>query len=296
MMKSRPSLKNSARRALFYSFILIFFSCGCSSSTAPTYSKSSIEKSIPRILQEEYKIKVKARLIGSTLWVYFPCADMLEKAKKPEKFFEKFLIAENENAFEEGRLKLDYLIKAIPEKEKTQEYKFNKSALEKTGNVMEVLRRVIFSLDPKTREEIKFYYLVIADIKNGFEIKELIYYKDMAKVTYRFISPGEYHHRVSYISRVALNIIGDKEGRHLAYRDISMREFIASQIKHRINLKFQKPEVKQNADIDKEIAKIVAETLKIYSFREINTAELNNLVTKNRMVLKEAEIFSRPLD
>lgn len=269
---------------------------GCSSSTVPTYSKSEVDKSIQKVLLDEYKLEVKTRLVGQTLWIYIPLEDLFEKAKKPEKYPERFQISENENEFKYGLLKLNYLIRAVPETEKTQDYKFNKKAMENITNVWEVLRRVIFSMDKKTRDGIKFYCLVAADIKNGFEIKELIYYQDMFKVTYRFISPGEYQHRVSYDSGVSVNIIGDKEGKHLEYKDISLDEFVAYQIKHRINLKFQKPEVKHNVDIDKEIAKIIIETLKIYDFKDIDTAELNNLLTNNKMTLNRGEIFSSSMD
>jgi hypothetical protein len=290
MMKSRLFSKNSVRCGLNLSLILCFVA-GCSSSTTPTYSKADVDKTIERILKDEYRIKVKSRLVGQTLWVYVPLEDILEKDKKPEKYPERFRISENENELNSGYLILNYLIKPVPERQKKQEYKFSKASMEKIGNVSEVLRRVILSMDPKARDGIKFFYLVAADIKNAFEIRELIYCRDMIKVVYKFISPGEYHHRVAYDSRQSFKIVGDKEGRHLNYKNITMGEFITQQIKHRINLKFQKPEAKQGADIDKEIAGIIIETLKIYAFRKVDSAELNNLVTQNKIILKQAEIF-----
>jgi hypothetical protein len=44
-----------------------------------------------------------------------------------------------------------------------------------------------------------------------------------------------------------------------------------------------KPEVEKNADIDKEVTKIVAYTVKTYDFKNFSYVELNNLLTKNKI-------------
>ena len=79
-MKSRLSLKNSARVAL-NSLILIsllLFS-GCSSETRPTYSKENLAQSIQDICKKEYNLEIKARLVGDTLWVYLSVEELLVK-------------------------------------------------------------------------------------------------------------------------------------------------------------------------------------------------------------------------
>lgn len=295
MMKLRLSLKNLAKRGLNICVVLCFIS-GCSSSTTPTYTRQDLEKSIPRILSQEYKIDAKSKLLGSTLWIYLPLKDMFEKADKPEKVLEKFKIEENENEFKGDRLNLNYLIKVVPENEKTQEYKISKAAFKKINHVWEVLRRIIFSMDRKSKSSIKFCCLIIADIKNGFEMKEIFYCQDILKVTYTIISPGEYQHRVIFDLAVSRKIIGDREGRHVNYKNITLRDFIAEQIKHRINLKFQKPEVNQNVDIDKEIEKIIVETINIYGLKDISAAELNNLFTNNKIILNKMDINRGTID
>jgi len=289
MMKLKPFLRNLARYGLNIYIVLCLIS-GCSSSTSPTYSRQDVEKAIPRILKQEYEISVKSKLVGSTLWIYLPLQNIFEKADKPDKIPEKFKIEENENEVRDGRIRLNYLIKVIPEKERMQEYVISKAALKKINNVWDVLRRVIFSLDNKSKASMKFCCLVIADIKNGFEMREMFYCQDILKVTYRVISPGEYHHRVSFSSSMSLKIIGDTEGRNVNYKDITLRDFVAEQIKHRINLKFQKPEVNQNADIDKEIEKIIVDIINIYGLTDINTVELNNLFTDNKIIINRADI------
>jgi hypothetical protein len=298
MTKSRVSLRNLIKRGLLLNiYFIIFLAFGCYLSTTPTYIKEDIDQAIQDICKNEYNIDVKLKLVGSTLWIYLPVEDMLEKADKPEKYLERFAVEDNKVDFKGGTLKLEYLIKNIPEKEKIQEYKYNKLVFDKINSVWKVLRRVLFSME-RSREgnEPKFFCLVTADIKNGFETREIFYYLDLKKVSYEFISWTEYQHRIIEKSDISPQIIGDTDGLHLDYRDITLEEFVALQIQHRVKLKFQKPEVDKNADIDKEILKIVIYTVKTYNLRDFLGVELDNLLTQNRIVLNQAALWARPIE
>ncbi len=295
MMKSKLSLKNLAKRGLLLNILLI--SCliaGCTSSTTPTYRKEDITTSIQDICKNEYKMDVKAYLAGDTLWVYLPVEDLIEKSKKPEKYPERFIIEDTKDEFLNGIIKLEYKIKNVPEIEKTQEFGYNKKVGDQISNVWVVLRRVLLSMDYEKSGGPKIFCLVTADIKNGFEIKNIFYYLDLKKASYGFISWEEYQHRTIQDMAILDEIIGDKEGKHLKIKEIPMEEFIVSQMEHRIKLKFQKPEVKKNADIDKEIKKVVVNTLKIYDFKDFSAVELNNLLTNNKIILNEAAIWQSP--
>lgn len=274
----------------------MFLASGCTSSTEPTYLKENINDYIQDIGKSEYNIAVKARFIGQTLWVYLPLEDLIEKADKPEKYLERFEIEFNKGEFKESALKLTYLIKPVPEQEKYQEFKYNKAALEKINNVWKVIRRVLFSMKHSQQSGPQFFCLITADIKNGYMIKEIFYYLDVKKVSYEFISWTEYQHRTIQDMEIAPQIIGDKEGLNLDYKDITWKEFIAGQIQQRIKLKFQKPEVDKEVDIDKEILKIIVHTIKTYDFRDFSDAELNNLLTNNRIVLNRQALWARPID
>lgn len=295
-MKLKLSLRNLVKRGLLLNLTLLLTISGCSSSTSPTFLREDTATAVVNICRDEYKLDIKATLFGETLWIYFPVEDLLNKADKPTKYTEKFIIEDNQNEFRDRVFKLKYKIQDIPEQEKTQEYAYNKEVLEKTNNIWKVIRRVIFSMDSFKKHEPKFVSLVTADIKNGFEMSELFYTLDLKKVSYEFISWGEFQHRTIQDSSVSIEIIGDKEGSHLKFRDFSLEEFIVGQIKNRIKLKFQKPEVEKNVDIDKEILKIVVNTIKTYDFKDFDAVELNNLLTSNRTALNKAAIWSRPTD
>lgn len=295
MIKLRLYSKNSVRFAL-NSLILIIFSLflGCSSSTAPTFLKEDIDKAIRDICRDEYKIDVKARWAGSTLWIYLPLEDILEKSNKPQKFLERFSIEQNKQIFRKGYLWLEYLIKTVPEQEKSQDEKYSEAALKKVSSVWRVIRRTLFSMETSKEKEPEFICFVTTDVKNGFSLIELVYYPDLKKVSYDFISFREYQHRSIQETQVSPQIISDKDGSRINYREISFEEFIGRQIQFRIKLKFQKPEVTKDADIDKEILKIISYTLKAYGYKDFSGAELNNLLTNNKTILSRKAILEQP--
>ncbi len=284
------------RPVLIKSCLLIILLCGCTSSTTPTYIQENIDTAVKDVCKKEYRIDVVTKLVGSTLWIYLPLEDIFEKSEKPEKYVERFEIKDNREDFQGGTLDLEYLIRPIADQEKTNELKYNKSALDKVNDVWKVVRRVLFSMERLKGNEPQFFVMVTADIKNGFEIKEISYIEDLKKVSYEFISWGEYQHRTIQDTAISPAIVGDKEGLHLDYQDITMQNFIAAQIRQRIKLKFQKPEVDKSADIDKEILKIVVYTLKTYSFKDFSSVELNNLLTNNKIILNQAAVWARPTE
>jgi hypothetical protein len=85
-------------------------------------------------------------------------------------------------------------------------------------------------------------------------------------------------------------------GRHIMFRDMAMEEFIAAQIESRVKMKFSKPEVAKTTDMDKEILKVVTHVIKIYGPGELKEADLYNLATKNRTILNQAALLSKPSD
>lgn len=286
MMKSKLSLRNLAKTGLKIIPLILFLSA-CSSSIAPSFLRDEIPLAIKNICKKEYKLDISAKLIGSTLWVYMPLEDIISKLPKPEKYIERFLLEDKNNFFEERILKVNYLVKPTAEKEKLQEMALDKSVNEKFFNVLQVIRRVNFSIDNSKKNNPLFFCIVTADIKNGFEIKQTFHFLDLKKLSYGLISHTEYQHRIVQDSAISARIIGDKEGDHLDYRDITLDEFIADQIRGRIKLKFQKPEVEKNADIDKEVLKIVTYTLNTYEFKDFASVEMLNLATGAKIALNQ---------
>jgi len=298
-MRSRRYSGNSAKCGLLFNAgaaLAILFLSGCSTSTSPSFLKENIPEAIVDISKKEYKIDLKAKLVGETVWIYFPVKDIFEKADKPEKYSEKFMIKASSANFKDETLQVSYFIQPVPETEKTQEFKYNKDILEQINNILSVTRRVLFSAEREKKREPKFICIIVADIKTGIEIREMTYYLDLKKVSYNYISLGEYQHRTIQDVNLVPEAIGDKDGLYINYQDISLNEFLAKQIQHRIRLKFQKPEVDKHADIDKEIIKIAAVTIKIYGIKDFNEVELLNQRTNKKVTLNEAAVWARTTD
>ncbi|MEW6102136.1 MAG: hypothetical protein AB1481_07610 [Candidatus Omnitrophota bacterium] len=297
-MRLKRYSKNLAKPAPILKLSLLFcllFIFGCSSSTSPTYHTENIETSIQSICEKEYKTEVYVKKSGSTLWVYLPVEDLITESDKPEKYSEEFEIENSMAQSKMGVFLVDYSVRSIPKTEKTQSQTYNEEVAKKIGNAWEVLRRIIMSLE-NNGEAPKFFVLITADIKNGFETEEIVYSLDLKKAIYGLISLGEYRHRVPHETYLSSEIIDDREGRHLVYNEIGLGDFVARQIQHRIKMKFQKPEVDNNADIDKEIIKIVVETLRIYGIKDFSSVELNNLLTQKKIILNQAAIWARPIE
>ncbi len=292
MMKSKQFLKNSVKPGLRKICLVLTLILGCTSSTIPTYSKEKIESIIQDLCKNEHNLDVKAKLAGETLWVYLPVEDIFTKSEKPDTTTEIFKIEKINNEFKEGSFRLEYKIENIPPQEQKNYYQINKAVSENMGRVWRIIRRATFSMEHSKSGEPKFYGVVTADIKNAFEIITLVYYLDLKKISYGLISYDEYYHRTIQNTNIQPEITGDRDGLHFEYKDISMRDFILGQITQRIKLKFQKPELDKNADVDKEILKIVTYTIKIYDFKDFNTLELNNLFTNNRIILNKAAVLA----
>jgi len=225
-----------------------------------------------------------------------PLEDIISKAAKPEKYIERFLLEDQKNSLNAKVLRVNYLIKPTAEKEKQQEVTIDKSVNEKIFDVLQVIRRVLFSMDNTRKDKPLFFCIDTADIKNGFEIKQIFYLMDLKKLSYGLISQTEYQHRIIQDTAISAQIIGDKEGNHLDYREITLESFIADQIQSRIKLKFQKPEVEKNADIDKEVLKIIAYTLNAYGFKDFTFAEITNLASGAKTVLNQRAISANSKD
>lgn len=298
MTKSRRFLRNLVKCGLLLNFLITscLFPLGCSSSTKPTFLQEKLADAISEICKKEYSLDVQTKLVGSTLWIYVPLEDIFVPADKNDKYTERFQIEKDTAVIQEGTIDISYQIKSVPESQQAREVKYSEDAQKKINDVWGVMRRVFFSSERFQKGGVEFFCIVIADIKTGIELREITYYLDLKKVSYGLLSVTEYQHRTVQETSFSPEIIGDKDGAHVQYKDISMQDFICAQIKRRIELKFQRPEVEKNADIDKEILKIAVHTLKIYNFDDFSELEITNLADGNKMTLNKAAALSKPTE
>ena len=300
-MKSRPSSKSLARTALSLLFTASLLA-GCSSPPLASYSKEYVQNAIHNAAAQEYRIDCRARFAGDTLWIYLPVEDIFIPAKgKPQKNLELFTVDYCKANYAakglDDTITLEYLVKPVHEKQiSNPPYQYNKEVSERISKLSKVALRVLHDTGYSQQEKVRFLCMVVADIKNGFEIKEIMYYPDLKKLSYGIMDSYEYTHRTIQDYNVApQQIIGDRKGMHLDWKEITMREFILKQIEQRVRLKFRKPEVKQDKDIDKEIVATAIYTIRNYNFRNFDRMEFDNLLSNTKIVLTRKQVWSKQL-
>lgn len=285
-MKLRLFSRNSAKTAL--SSLICLLLSSCSFPLTPTYTPETLSKSLEKILREEYSISSVSRLTGEALWVYIPTEEAIFiESEKPESYVKIFDPKSIEGNLQDGIFNFNYAITEIPETKETQNTKFNPAIAELMNKALRSIRRVIFSLK-RDKGGPKFFVIALCDIKNGIEVITTTYIDDFKKASYEIISWTEYQHRGLEDIKLAPEAIGDKEGNHLVFHDIHFNEFLLGQIQQRLRQKFNRPEVKKGADIDKEVLKTIRNVLEIYGFDDFLLVSLHNITTNNKTTLSKA--------
>lgn len=209
---------------------------------------------------------------------------------KPESYTKIFNPKSIEGNLRDGMFNLNYDIAEIPETKETQNTKFNPLISDIINKALRSIRRVLFSLKQDGQGP-RFFIIVTSDIKNGIEIISTNYIDDLRKASYEIISWTEYQHRSLEDIKLSPGAIGDKEGKHLEFRDIHFNEFLLGQIQQRLRQKFNRPEVKKGADIDKEVLKTIRNVFEIYGFEDFSLVSLQNLATSNKTTLSKAAVL-----
>ncbi len=276
---------------LFYGLLCLCLLLGCAVPSEPTYSVENLSQSLEKILQEEYHIPIVSKLTGQTLWIYLPVEEeIFIESDNPQEYAKLFEVKSTEGILKEEILDVSYNIQEIPEAKEKQDKKFNPEVSDKINKVLRSVRRVLFSLKHDSNGP-KFFVIATSDIKNGIDIINITYIDDLRKAFYEIISWTEYQHRSVEDIKLSPESIGDKEGKHIEFRDIDFKEFLVEQIQQRVRSKFSRPEVKKDADIDKEVLKTIRNVLEIYKVDDFLLVSLKNTHTGNKITLSKAAIL-----
>lgn len=286
MTRLKQYLRNLAKSALLFSFLASLFLSGCESEIKPTYKEENIPYFVKKICKEEYNLEVLTERTANTLWIYAPMDKILDKEYgiKEDKFFDE-------------------------------------EVLGKFRNILTSISRVLLSSDNAP----EFFALLASDINTGFDCLIVGNVLDVKKSSVNFIPAEEANRR--YVFRLAKTpeAVGDKTGKHFKPYDITLADFIAAQIAQRIAARFQDENLKQYfkvensegifnngsfyfaysikqtakpakpVEIQKEILDIITYCVTTYEFKDFSEAELNDLVTQDKISLNRAAILDRPI-
>lgn len=288
-MRLKPSLKSTVKAGLLFNLVtsLIISLLGCVGQIEPTYKEKNIPSVIKQICKDEYDLDVVTKRTPTTLWIYIPLPLILHKeyGLKPDKIFDEEI-------------------------------------MEKLRKVLNTIARVLINSD-KTPE---FFVLLASDINIGLDYAIFGYVLDIKKSYANFIPWTEANRRYVIKFGMTPQAIGDKTGTHFQAYDIELPYFLAEQIAQRIASRLQEEDfrkdfkvgkvngifgnntfifehsIEQTSETDKkikalkEILDIIAYCIKTYEFKDFSGVEIEDLVTRDRLVLDKAEMQARSIN
>ena len=293
--------------------LLIFLSifAGCSRMAPPSIpTLSEAHKKFIEICRGEYNLNVVLKPIGNTVWIYVPIDQPIlelkagqEGPKTPNKASEKQAIRFIEGEYDVNDFLINYDIGNQINYPQDPGYGTTQSQTytETQNHILTAIARAYFDvgtvpgdveyLDPnkdtthkqlvksyiQTDRPPDFFVLVIADVVRGIEKRDIFFLQDY-KRSYTGELPGEEFWK-RFVADYAGNvkIIGDRDGRYIDYKDITLPEFLTKQILQRIRIKYQQSSFPPSADSRQEILSIVSDTLYAYQFTDYKKIDLHNL-------------------
>lgn len=262
------------------------FLSACSRATPPeTAPLSEMHQKFLTICREEHKLNVVLKPLRDTLWIYVPLNDDLMKVSSTPEGTRKSDTAQGRQAvkyldsiYSDRRFEITYDIH--PDKNYPQSPGYGlgySSAYQKVSQqILTGVSRAYF----EPADAPHFFVVVIADVKNGVEMENIFYLEDLKRyMAFGSLPQEEFLKRSIYEARGKMEWIGDTEGRHLAYTDIAMPDFLAKQMATRINFKYQNSSFPPSDDSRQELLQIAAQTLSSYAFTDFTTLRLHDLAT-----------------
>ena len=137
-----------------------------------------------------------------------------------------------------------------------------------------------------------FIIYVIADTDKGIEFQTTAYLQDIRRM-YHYQDPG---FSQEFVKRVITDqignkiIIGDKEGTHLNYRDLTRNEFLIKQIINRVKFKFTRSSHKPQTTDPGILHDLAIETLQAYPVRNFDKVIFKNLQNSKTFSFTKEEV------
>ncbi len=282
--------------------VSLFASCTKKEEAAPI-SITAAQKKFETKCREEFELQVITRMVGQTLYIYLPIDKPIfdyeaqkennqSMAEDPAK--QKFSVQFLDVNLTAGKFNIEYDI--IDKKKSSKEdYGYNSAYTEsysKTqNNLFTAITDTFFSAKPDPKEqEPRFVVIIVTDIKKGIETRSTFYLEDFKRYMSGDLPYDEYMKRFLADTKGGQSFIGDEIGSHIDYKDITMGEFLSTQLTNRIQFKFQRSDFPPNPDFDDAIIAIVADTTRYYQFNEFAEIRLNNLRLNKKFIFTKEQL------
>ncbi len=276
---------------------------GCAKSESPikiTYTEA--QKLFEAKCREEFDLHVITRLVGGTLYIYFPTKEPLfdyassESDKPPaeEAKPSKFALQYVDGNFKDKKFKFEYDV-VDRKKVKADDYGYSSSYtdnyIKQQNNLFTAINDSFFGAEAvKGETEPKFIAMVITDIKKGIETRSTFYLQDFKRYMSGDLPYDEYMKRFLADTKGGPALVGDEIGSHIEYKEVGMGEFLAKQIINRINFKFQRSSFPPSDDYDNDIIGIASDTMRYYEFGGFTAFQFSNLRTGKKYLFEPQQL------
>ncbi|MBI5150303.1 MAG: hypothetical protein HZA28_06000 [Candidatus Omnitrophica bacterium] len=284
------------QRSAFLFLFIIVSAFGCSRPPAPTPLPEAHQKFL-KILHEKYGLDIVLKPLEHTVWVYVPLKEELlriaataEGVRKSRDSQERPTIKYIDTSYVDGRFLIAHDIRLDKNYAQSPGYR-----PDYTAAYQQASHKILTAMSAyfETAQAPQFFVIVITDVRNGIEIENIFYLEDLKW----YMSAGsmpqeEFLKRSIYETRGKTEGIGDTAGRHLAYTEITMPEFLAKQITNRVTFAYQKGSSPPSPDTPKELLTIAATTLGYYEFKDLDGVRLRNLADNTEVIADPATLWT----
>jgi len=263
---------------------------------------SAVHEKFLTMVREDFGYEdVKLRSVGNTLWIYLPFRERIVdiKASKGGKknaveTSDKMSVKHVQANLSGDRISVEHDIQQYKTYQKDPGYGSNYSDEYSRAQqeLMQAISRVYFDYaeeirlagdnpdKPKDFPGIPvFIVMVITDVDKGIEIESMFFFKDLQKAMSMIpsITGDEFLKRYVADIRGNPDAVNDKDGAHLNYRDIDIKEFLARQIENRVNFKYTHSAILPTENTREEVLSAVSETLQAYEYFTVTGVTLKDL-------------------
>lgn len=291
---------------LFYLLCLLIsiLPAGCSDTKpVPQTPLSDVHQKFLQLCREEYKLNVILKPLTRTVWVYAPLQEsLMEIAASPKPALKsnepalkpavKFIDA----SFKDGNflVKYDIAQQKIYPNPSGYNFEYTEAYRKISRNILTAVSRVYFSVDKTGADSAEvpdFFIVVITDIRRGMEIRNTFSLNDLKRyMSMESIPQEEYAQRNLFEVKGGQDFIGDSEGLHLDYEEITLPEFLGRQIIQRVNFKYQQSSFPPSDDTKTEILQIAARTLDYYGFTDFTSLHLRDLSAGSLETIPQSDL------
>jgi len=310
-------LKNSIKPALIALTISVGLPLITSCSHKAPVVETDVEKkfldSFNKTTKLNYPLYTSTKISGKTFWIYIATEKELLTINcspvtggvTPDKNI-KFLDINCQ--YENSSFDINYVfLKYSPEEKNKERDIFRKTVggttlyQDFTPTAIEILQKTYYAIGDivSDTQDINFFVIYLADIKNGIKITFVIHRLDMEQFLLNMLPSDEFYNRMILKADGSKDIVNDKYGIHIEYNDISLVDFLREQIVSNVRSKvsemekYKTEELKALDNLDEILLRGVYEVTTKYQFTDFSFVEINNVITKDKLSFSKARLINK---